>query len=410
LKTRVAGVVRSVRTDIGGVVKKGDVLVEIDVPDMDKDVLQKRATVAQRNEEVRMAQAKVKSALAFVEIAKSNIAQQRAGIFQATATSEYRKKLLDRYRVMKNDKYLTEGVVDEQEKEWQASVGALEFAKASVLKAEADFKEREAEVETAQVDVDLKKAQIEVAQHDLERTQALAGYAKIEAPFDGVITKRNVDPGDFVQNASTGNSEALLSLARIDIVTLVAKVPDNAAPLVSTNTNVEIQVHQIPGTNIKAKVTRFSPSIDSSDRTMRIEVDLLKSKEISKDDLRVGTWECRDANFIGDSIGGKRLLPGMNGYIQVKLNEFDNAYLVPSNAVFNRGGKDYIMLANNGQAHMVPIFVQVNDGKLAKIAVVQRDAAGRVTLVDLTGREEIVASRQSELDEGQPIQANLQDW
>lgn len=410
LKTRVAGVVRSVKADIGDHVKKGDVLVEIDVPDMDKDVLQKRATVGQRKEEMRMAQAKVKSAKAFVEIAKSTIAQQQAGIIQSTATRDYRKKLLDRYRLMKNDKFLTEGVVDEQEKEWHASVGALEFAKASVVKADADLKEREAEVETAQVDVDLKKAQIDVAQHDLERTQALAGYAKIEAPFDGVITKRNVDPGHFVQNASTGNSEALLTLARIDIVTAVAKVPDNAAPFISHDTNVEIQISQLPGANLQAKVTRLSPSIDSSDRTMRVEVDLINAKEICKDDLRPGTAECCKINSIGDALSGKRLLPGMNGYMRLKLSEFDDAYLVPSSAVFMRGGKPYVVLADNGRARMAPVTVQVNDGKLAKIALVERDAAGRESLTELTGREEIVASRQAELDQGQPIQANLQGW
>src|SRR6185369_2282071 len=77
LKTRVAGVVRSVKTDIGDHVKKGDVLVEIDVPDMDKEVLQKSATVAQRKEEVRMAQAKVKSAQVFVEVARANVLQQQ---------------------------------------------------------------------------------------------------------------------------------------------------------------------------------------------------------------------------------------------------------------------------------------------------------------------------------------------
>jgi multidrug resistance efflux pump len=407
LKTRVAGVVRSVKTDIGGYVKKGEVLVEIDVPDMDKEVLQKRATVSHRHEEMRLAQAKLKSAQAFVEIANANVAQQKASVIQATANTNFLKQRLDRYRAGNKENFITDSIVDEQAKEWQASVGSLEFAKASVAKAEADVKEKEATMETAQVDIDLKKSQIAVAQHDLERSQALADYAKIVAPFDGIITKRNVDPGHFVQNASSGNSEALLTLARIDIVTAVAKVPDNAAPFIGSTTPVEVQVAQLPGANLKAKVTRLSPSIDNSDRTMRVEVDLINAKEICPDDLRLGT---RDSLKDSEALEGKRLLPGMNGTMYIKLNQFDNAYLVPSSAVFIRGGKPYVALADKGQTHMAQVAVQVNDGKLAKIALIKRDAAGRETLVELTGREEIVASRQAELDEGQAIQANLQDW
>jgi len=406
LKTRVAGLVRCVKVNIGDHVKKGELLVEIDVPDMDKEVSQKQATVEHRKEEMRMAQAKVKSARAFVEVAKASVAQQKAGIIQATATRDYRKKMLDRYRVMSKKEFLNEAVVDEQEKEWQASVGALEFAKASVEKAAADLAEKEANLETAQVDVDLKKSQIDVAQFDLERMQAMANYARITAPFDGVITKRNVDPGHFVQNSSTGNTEALLSVARTDIVTVVAKVPDNAAPFISKNTPVEIQVDQIPGTNLKAKVTRFSPSIDNSDRTMRVEIDLLTAKD-PKGDINE---DARQASSVIDVLGTKQLLPGMNGYVRLKLNDFAGGYLVPSSAVFNRGGKPYVMRNESGKAQMTPVFVQINDGKLAKIALLEHDAAGRTTLVELTGREEIIASRQAELDQGQPIQANLQSW
>lgn len=410
LKTRVAGVVRTVKTDLGALVKKGDVLLEIDVPDLDQEVLQKKAIVEQRREETRMAVAKVKSSQAFVDVARASIDQQKAGVLQAAATRDYRKKRLDRFRELYKRQAINEDIVDEQEKDWQGGEAAFEIARASVDKATADLKEKEASRETALVDVDLKKALITVAQHDLERSQALADYAKIVAPFDGVITKRNVNPGHFVQNSSTSSTEPLLSLARIDIVTAVAKVPDNAAAFISTNTPVEIQVDQLPGANLSAKITRFSPSIDPSDRTMHVEVDLLNSNEVCKTDLRNGTEACCFANPVGEVLGSRRLLPGMNGYMRLKLNEFAHACLVPSNAIFSRGGKQYVILVEQGRTKLCPVVVQVNDGKLAKIALLQRNEAGREVTVELTGREEIVASRQSELDDGQQIQANRQDW
>jgi multidrug resistance efflux pump len=406
LKARVAGLVKYIKGDIGDTVKKGDLLVEIDVPDLDKDVLQKQAIVEQRKQELKLAEAKVTSAQAAVDVAQSSVAQQRAGVTQSLALRDYRKKRLDRFQELLKRQAINDDLVDEQIKDWQAGEGALEMAKASVDKAEADVKEKRANLDSARVEVELKRALVQVAQHDLERAEALAGYSKITAPFDGVITRRTAAPGKFVQNSSTALTEALLSLARIDIVTVVAKVPDNAAPFISRDTPVEVQIDQLPGAVVQAKVTRFSPSIENTDRTMHVEIDLLNSKTYANSDLRSGTAEGCAACVFGEH----KILPGMNGYVRFKLRDFGATHLLPSNAVFNRGGKQYVIVVENQKAHFVPVRVQVNDGKLAKVAMFRADAAGRESLVELTGNEEIVGSRQGELDEGQLVTSVLKEW
>ena len=100
----------------------------------------------------------------------------------------------------------------------------------------------------------------------------------------------------------------------------------------------------------------------------------------------------------------------MNGYVRFKLRNFGETNLIPASAVFNRGGKQYVIVVQEQKAHFVPVRVQVNDGKLAKVSMVRADASGRESLVELTGNEEIVGSRQGELDEGQLLAPVLKEW
>src|SRR5205823_4677314 len=109
--------------------------------------------------------------------------------------------------------------------------------------------------------------------------RAVADYARIRAPFDGVITERSVDLGDFVQSAASARTEPLLGAARTDVVTVGMKVPDNDAPFVGPDTEAVIQLDDFPGTEIHARVTRFSSSIHDADRTMRVEADLFNGDE-----------------------------------------------------------------------------------------------------------------------------------
>src|SRR5207302_8800530 len=127
-------------------------------------------------------------------------------------------------------------VVDEEERDFRSARASVKGADAGVKKAQAELLEKLAALEAAEADVELQQARVDVARKDRDRVQALADYAKIRAPFDGTITRRTIDPGEFVHSASTAQAEPLLSIARADIVTVVAKLPDNHAPFVSADT------------------------------------------------------------------------------------------------------------------------------------------------------------------------------
>src|SRR5207253_4347884 len=76
----------------------------------------------------------------------------------------------------------------------------------------------------------------------------------------------------------------------------------------------------------------------------------------------------------GGSLGGRRLMPGMSGSMRLQLQKFKSTCLVPSSAVFSRGGKTYIMEVQDDVAKLVPVRVQINDGNVAKVIVVVRPA------------------------------------
>jgi multidrug resistance efflux pump len=450
LRAQVAGVVSDVHKDIGDPVRRGELLIGIQVPDLDQQLLEKGAVVLQRQRDVDLAHAQLENVRALVDVYREVIGQREAEVGQAAATRDYREKRWNRFITLAKGGGINQNIVDEEERDYRAAEFAFQGAEAAVRKARADLKEKESAVHTAEADIELKESLVQVARKDRDRTQALVDYAQIVAPFDGVLVRRKVDVGAFVQNASTGASEPLMGIARTDIVTAVMQVPDNAAPYVTRDTDAVLQIDELPGVVIRGKVTRFSPSIRSRDRTMRVEVDLYNDSA-----ERYGRFESRTVASFLRGLGATtplestalaavsrnywsrhsrsktdpfpmmpklngtetapQLLPGMTGYMRLNLQRFKDSHLLPSSAVFTRGGKPYILeVDDEGLTHLLPVRVQVNDGKLAKVSVIVQEAVpahGEAEVLrELTGEETIILNRQAEIGEGQEVRVSLEEW
>ncbi|HVK12629.1 MAG TPA: efflux RND transporter periplasmic adaptor subunit [Gemmataceae bacterium] len=446
LRARAAGVVRVVRREIGEAVRLGEPLVEIEAPDLAADVDQKEAVIAQRQQELLVSRAMLKNVEAAQDSAAAAVAQRTAEAKQALATRNYRYSLFTRVSGLQTDKFVTDKVVEESRQDYLAAEGALEAAQAAVARAKADQVEKRATLEAARADTELKAALIEVARKDRDRAAAAAAFARITAPFDGVVTRRNVDPGAFVQNATTGSGEALMTVARVDLLTVAMKLPDVAAPYISRDTDVEVTFDDLPGLTVHGKVSRFAPSIDGSDRTMRVEVDIfngtdaefqkLLARAVAETLAPLGTPAgfgaaaaalSIEANRplyhkgVSDGIavcpeclspggrGARPLVPGMTASMRVFLDGVSHAYLLPASAVYVQGGKAYILVVENGVTKQVPVRRQVSDGRIAKVAVLT-PAGEAGPAHDLTGTEEVVVSRQAEIGDGARVRTAVGDW
>ena len=233
-----------------------------------------------------------------------------------------------------------------------------------------------------------------------------------------------VDPGSFVQNATTGTSDVLISIAKVDLVTVSAKFPDSIAPSITNGMPALVRIDDLPGVSIPAKVTRFAPTLQNADRTLRVEVDLFNGDEADYARLtQAGTN--RFTKGFADSIpirafpeskqsNTRRLIPGMTGSVKLTIGSFGDAFVLPSTALYSKSGVSFILVVQDGITKELPVRVQINDGKTVLVAILenQKQSNGIQSEVssELTGDEQVVIARQLEIGARTPVQLGLTDW
>src|SRR5947209_10713219 len=218
---RVSGYLKSWSADIGAQVKAGQVIAEIEAPDLDQQLLQARADLAS--------------------------AEASARLSEATLT---------RRRTLIASNFVSMQEIDER---------------------------------TA--DLSNKKASVNSGQANVERLEALAGYKKITAPFDGVVTARDTDVGALI-NAGGGTGPAMFVISDISRLRVYVNVPQNYVPAIKIGAKATMLSPEYPNRTFQATVEASSQSVDVSSGTTRMQLGL-------------------------DNSGGE-LMPG--GYANVKLS------------------------------------------------------------------------------------------
>jgi HlyD family secretion protein len=389
LMARVPGTVHSIPKNIGDPVAEGEVLVELDAPDLVQELAQKSAGVRQAEQDYKAAQVNLAVAEAAAKTARALIKEGEAAEERSAAYKKFHEEEFNRYKLLAQRDAVVANILDEKLRDLEAAAADYRAAQAATYTAQAKAEEFSAKVDAARVDIDVKKARVTAAEADRDHTQAMVNFTKIRAPFNGLIVSRRVDPGSFVQNASTGNPTPMLRVVRTDRVTVVIWVPEKDAPFVNKNTEAMIHLDALGDQPIRARVTRYSHWLDpEKSRDLRVEVDL----------------ENKDG----------RLSPGMYGLATLLLEDFSQSLLVPTSAIFASGEHSYIFEVRNRRAVRVPIRVQYEDGVQARIVKIVRSAdtksgAPIETYQDLTDRDEIVRSGQGELADGQPVKTVAAD-
>jgi RND family efflux transporter MFP subunit len=249
------------------------------------------------------------------------------------------------------------------------------------------FEAGQAAVAKALADVDVAKARLEVAQADRDHVQTLLQYTKIPAPFDGLVTRRNVSTRDFAQPAAASiKGDALFVVEMVDPVRVFANVQELEAIWVRDGDTALIRPQSLMGQQFKGKVTRTAGALNPQNRTLRTEIDL-------------------------PNADGK-LLPGM--YVNVTIiAEHKNVWTLPAAAVVTQGEQTFCYRVVNGKALRTPIQVGLRGNELGnelveilKIQTKSGKGAEHSGWEDLTGEELIVASDAASLSDGQAISAS----
>ena len=242
LYARVSGYLANWKADIGTPVKAGQVLAEIQTPELDQQLAQARADLAS--------------------------AQANADLAQATA------------------------------QRWQAM-----SATGAVSKQNVDEKLGDATT---------KKALVRSAQANVERMQAMKGFARIVAPFDGVVTARNTDVGALV-NAGGNPGQELFVVSDISRLRAYVSVPQTSVPQIAPGTAATITVPERPGTSYAATVESSAQAVDAASGSTLMQLAV-------------------------DNAGGE-LLPGAFARVRFALPVPANTFGVPSSAlIFGSAG------------------------------------------------------------------------
>jgi membrane fusion protein, multidrug efflux system len=308
---RVAGFVKAVHVDRGSRVRTGDVLVTLEAPEV----------IAQRAE----AQSKLKGAEAQLSVARAKAEADQGTYEKLKAASA------------------TPGVV----------------AGNDVVVAEKAAEAGQSQIESAQ-------QSIEAARQSLNALRDMEGYLRLTAPFDGVITERNVHPGALVGLASASTSSApLLRLVQNQRLRLVVPVPEAYTSEMKAGTSVPFTVAAYPAAKFSGTVARIARAVDVTTRTMAVELDVNN----------------RDG----------RLAPGTFCQVRWPIHRSVPSLFVPSTGVATTTDRTFVIRVRDGRTEWVDVKTGLTSGSQVEI------------FGDLHSGDRIVARATDELRSGTEV-------
>lgn len=259
--------------DIGDEVSEGEILAEIDVPEMLQELLQKKALAEQAAAELLQSTAAITVAEKSVEAARSRIAESQAGVTRAKGEFERWKSEYERIRQLVEKGSVTAKLADETQNELRAAEAARDEANAHVSSVESDVAAAVAELAKAKADETVARVRVKVAEAEVSRFEALLAYARIRSPFTGIISQRNIDTGHFVQPGAASPAP-LFVVERIDTLRVAVDIPEREAVYIRTGNAAWIQVPALGKDELEGAVSRTSWVLDPASRTLRVEIDL----------------------------------------------------------------------------------------------------------------------------------------
>jgi membrane fusion protein, multidrug efflux system len=178
----------------------------------------------------------------------------------------------------------------------------------------------------------------------LNQQIANQAYETITAPFDGIVTSRNVDPGHLVPaatSAAAGSSSSIVTIAKYKPLRIFTYVSQSVAPFIKDGDPATITAAGFPGRKFTGSITRHPDALSPDTRTMLVEVD------IPNDDLA--------------------LYPGMYATAEFTVAMGTGAPTVPDDALVFRDGKVYVPVVRNNQLHLAEVVLGYDNGQMVEV-------------------------------------------
>lgn len=281
LMAKVSGYVKAIHVDVGDKIRQGQLVAELEVPEMTDDLTRANAAIQRNNAEYKKAKDELSRAETAHQIA--NLSYQRlAAVLKARP-----------------------GLLAQQE---------IDDAHSRDLGSEA-------QVNAAQSNLLAAEQQIRVSEAEQSKTRTLLNYAKVIAPFAGVVTKRYADTGSMIQAGTASQSQArpLITLSQISLLRLILPVPESAVPLIHIGQAIDVRVPSL-NRSLTGRVARFANTLNLATRTMETEVDV------------------PNADLV--------LVPGMFAEATLTMEEHKGALPVPISSVASPDSRPWVLVVN----------------------------------------------------------------
>jgi RND family efflux transporter MFP subunit len=390
-----------------------------DVVRFQADVESARADLAHAQAKLLAAEGAVSQAKAVYAQAQKNVNGKRADLARAKTRLTLADKTYTRWKELARGGAVSGQDLDESEANFESSQSTVDSAQADVESSESEMaaaqaavSARNSDVEAAKADissyrqkvsaaeaaVDSSKANVSAAQAAVlagrasvnaatatihagqaneNRYTTMRSFEKVTAPFDGIITARNVDQGSLIDAGSASNGGAfdptstvphtgLFGIARTDWLRIQVSVPQSYLASIKQGQSAEVDIQELPGRVFHGTVFDSAGALDASSRTMLVEVRLRNT--------------------------GNELIPGMYAKVKFMLAHKHGVLMAPANTLIIDGQGTRVAIVGSNQR---VTFQQVKLG---------RDFGKEVqVLTGLTGDERLVADPSDALEEGAKV-------
>lgn len=210
------------------------------------------------------------------------------------------------------------------------------------------------------------QANLAAADANVRRLEQLESFKNVYAPFSGVLTRRNVDPGALINSGAGAAGKELFDVARVDPLRVYVSVPQAYAPNIKTGMKATVTLQEFPGQKFLGTVARTADAIDPATRTLNTEVDV--------------------PNKDG------KLLPGSFGQVHFATGTSVPRITIPVNAMlFRTEGPRVAVVDKDGKVHLRPISIGHDFGTTLEIL-------GGIDVSD-----QIIINPSDSLEEGQQV-------
>lgn len=367
---RTNGYLRRRSVDMGDKVQAGQLLAEIDTPEADQEVAQSRAELARAEANLAQARANLAQKQSNLSEAKSNLAARQAELKQARTNLELTRQTWQRWQQLQQQGAVTQQAADERKTAFSANLANVDAVQARVNSDQNSVNAALASINSDQANVNAYLASVAASRANVEKSVVLQSFKRVTAPYNGVVTARNVDSGALISAGSNSNSANawLFKIAQTDSLRIRVNVPQTLMQSIRQGQTAQIHVRELPSKPFTGKVVRTADALDPKSNTLLTEIEVLNTNDT--------------------------LRPGMYAQVTFTTTRVNPPVLVPANTlVINSGGTQVASVTKDQTVHYHKVEIGRDYGTEVEITT------------GLSPDESLITNPSDDLREGTRIQA-----